>query len=410
MKRHPACLCTTFGWVETGDDKAYRYFPNDSFDKILNTEFFQNKIDDYWIGVTKVDKLPEDAPILNKTRQIYAYEIEYIQHITRATEFTPQQIIDSTNLLFDIFIYCLENSMWCNTNMSNIVLKNGKPILIDIGDFSQRNPNPAEIRSSIRCVFTTPLDVLDNLIGNINEIGDKFDVILNNGMTLIDKFKAAKNELKNCKLTNKFDNWSNYSIKIPNDILTVKNLFNEKSKVICDIIDNKKPKTMTDLGCNGGIFSFYANRIYGTNTIGVDYCTASIDFANKYSRENGFTSSFVYYDILNPPKAYGINDAFETVYQRYQSDGVIAPALIHHLYKQNNSITKILDIISSYAREWMLIEFIPHNCAHIKAIPNNWYNTNEFENHLTSLGFSFKIFDSYPSPRTWYYCEKKNNK
>ncbi len=413
MKRDAACMCINRGWVEIGDNTAYRYFINNDFEQIVNSDFFQSKMNEYWIWAKKIDKFPEDIPQSITGQTFYSYEVDYIPHITRCVEFTPQQLVDSLELLCDISIYCLDHSMWCGTHLWNIVLKNGKPILIDIGDFGKKQPTIYDVKKTILGVFYNypPFNInVSDWISNSDEMINKFEtIIIDKNITLINKIKNIKTELKSCKLVNIPYIWSNYITSFPDDISNVKNLFNKKSQVICNVIDDKKPHTMTDLGCNVGIYSFYANKMYNTKTIGVDYCTDAVDYANKYSNDNGFSSSFVSYNLLNPPKAYGINDAFGTVYERYQSDGVIAPALIHHLYMQSNSITEILDIISSYTKKWMLIEFIPHNCTTIKADPNKWYNTDEFEGCLTKLGFTFKIFDSYPSPRKWYYCEKLNN-
>ena len=94
-------------------------------------------------------------------------------------------------------------------------------------------------------------------------------------------------------------------------------------------------------------------------------------------------------------KNYGPNDVYGTVYDRFKSHTLIAPAIIHHLYQQCKSTNKIIEIFSKLAKNYMIIEQIPNTVPEI-----------ELKNSLEQYNWKvINILNSTPLPRKWLLCE-----
>jgi len=117
---------------------------------------------------------------------------------------------------------------------------------------------------------------------------------------------------------------------------------------------------MVDLGCNTGMYSTYAARL-GVSCIGVDLDKHAIEQANKYSSENQLPASFLCFDLMKSHIKYGLNGNCGSTEERLKSDMVIAPALIHHIFRQDHSIESIINKICNFGESFVAIEFIAHN-------------------------------------------------
>lgn len=410
MKKHPACIITDKGWIELNDKEAYRFIMDKDSANIIESDFFKNKMGVFWLPLEKSNKQPED--VQKKFSKIYSYKLDYIPHVNRYTEWAPKQFIDAIKLLCDIHLYCISNNVYIVTHLWNFTLRNGSPILIDIGDFTKNKPSDELLLDSILGTFRNKTDnhcpiLASKWVKNYGEILNLLNIVKNKKTDIKDKFLEIK-EIVNSKVVLNNDNtyWSNYIKDIPHNIDEIRDKYSEKSKVICDVIDKRKPITLTDLGCNIGVYSFYASKKYNIPTIGMDNCISSIEFANQYSEKNNLNCSFICYDLLNPPPPYGLNGVYGKVEERFKSEGVIAPAIIHHLFRQKKSINEIIKKISEYSNKWLLLEYIPHNCKTINVSVNNWFSKDQLENALKSNGWKYEIINSSPSPRKWYLCDK----
>ena len=68
------------------------------------------------------------------------YEIEYIDHVVYWTEMTNKQIKQCMLFLCDVLEYLSSFGWTLQTHLWNVVLRNGKPFLLDIGDFNIYDP------------------------------------------------------------------------------------------------------------------------------------------------------------------------------------------------------------------------------------------------------------------------------
>lgn len=171
----------------------------------------------------------------------------------------------------------------------------------------------------------------------------------------------------------------------------------EKSLHLFEIIEEYKPKSIIEIGCNNGLYSFGMTK--HANVVGIDYDINSINDANEINKILNTNAVFIYLDILNNNEnKYGLNGSYDNIINRVKSEMLVAPAVIHHLYKQCNSTDKIIDVLNKYTERYMLIEQIP-----------GVIDTNMLINSIHKYNYKIcKQLTSCPDPRIWILCEKNN--
>ena len=167
------------------------------------------------------------------------------------------------------------------------------------------------------------------------------------------------------------------------------------------------PKTVFDIGCNTGLYSIYSSSL-GAECVGMDSDIASVEVANNLSKERGHNCSFICYDFMSPPPAYGLLGAYQHVHERLVSEMVIAPAVFHHLFRQGHSAEAIISELCRYSTKYVCMEFIPHNDIHISCKEEHWASLKDIISYFDAAGYKSQVLKSYPSPRTWIMAEKIN--
>lgn len=126
---------------------------------------------------------------------------------------------------------------------------------------------------------------------------------------------------------------------------------------IADIIKRLGPSSITELGSNQGRFS---ERLISEGIISSSICVDSdenaLNFGYTRTRSLDVPLSFARVDLVRP-----LQNAFTTApTSRLVSDAVLALALSHHLLlSQQMSLDAVVRAISSYARRYVLLEFMP---------------------------------------------------
>lgn len=409
MKIHPACQTKEYGWVEVNDidenPKAVNCVVQPIHMEILDSDFYKNKEGVFWPKVTKLTDYNPVNPCLA------CYETEYFHHIIRYSEFTPEQFVEALIFISDVMIYCYENGYHLRTHLWNVTFVKSSPILIDIRDFEiYKGQSPLSVFTSH---FRKTLDnhcpiPADHFIINFDFIRDNLNIAKD--------IYGIKSVLLKCKVRNVNNGvWSSYhnnrtdflNSECLNDELydKIKNYAGgsgdpTKSNTIFKVLEDIKPKTVTEIGCNNGLYCFGASR-FGW-TVGIDYDIVAIDNANKINKKIKERCQFVHLDILNPEKSlynhqkYSVNNAYGLPNERFKSEMLLAPAVVHHLYKACGSLKKIIDIFDSYAEIYMLIEHI-----------NDVYSYTELIENINIKWNIVDIYDSSPSPRKFILCKRK---
>jgi hypothetical protein len=403
MFRHPASISIEHGYVEIDipNNRVVHTTNNKIIDDILNTDFFKNGCGKYWINTKKIGD--------NK------YEAEYINHIIRYPEFTPEQFLESLYFLHDVCVYCRDNGYFIRTHLWNVVYYRGRPLIIDIRDFEHlyhqnwinifRNHFKKRDELDGHC----PVDV-NLFISNYDEVlraWDKCSNALGCILEVLDVIKLVER---------KKEVWSNYHHDRTNFLYNNNNLLeniknygggsgdNRKSKNLLDEINIINPKTVIEVGCNNGLYCFGTSLLNNNiSVLGVDYDLEAINTANNINKKLNLICIFIRVDLLDLDKLnvkYGLNGSYGSLLDRSRSELLIAPSIIHHLFNASKSLDKIIDIFDKLASKNMIIEHID---GYYGGVNDLIYVLNKYKWNID------KMISSSPEPRLYLICSKKKD-
>tara|TARA_R100001244_G_scaffold25113_4_gene25597 strand:+ start:58562 stop:59731 length:1170 start_codon:yes stop_codon:yes gene_type:complete len=182
--------------------------------------------------------------------------------------------------------------------------------------------------------------------------------------------------VKTIKLPQKKNHWyNNYS-----NIMDVKHpeKVNPKAKIVSDLLDELEYKTVTDVACNKGYYTFLAiDKQQGgvESAVGFDYVEPCIDDADGFDKS--LPATFVYSDIERL-----IRNEYREI-ERYSSELVIALAIVHHITFKHEIFAKLL---ANLTKKFLILEDI--NTAEV------------YEKALIKHGLELvKRISSYPGGR-----------
>lgn len=138
--------------------------------------------------------------------------------------------------------------------------------------------------------------------------------------------------------------------------------FAGKEKFVREALDQTKPRTVLDAGCNTGFFSLLAAERAGTSVVALDYDPEVIDrvFREAQSRKADVLPLVV--DLTRPSPATGWRNRECPAFlerARARSDLVLMLALIHHmLVSERIPLADVLDLAADLTRDAAVIEYV----------------------------------------------------
>jgi SAM-dependent methyltransferase len=254
-----------------------------------------------------------------------------------------------------------------------------------------------------------------------------FFFYLNNNLKLLNKsikidnkkdfnkfLKKIFNIIKIIDVSPKVSNYSSYyEDKKENYNFLFNPKWGYKQKNVFKIIKTYRPKSVLDLGCNTGWFSFLAAK-NGSSVIAIDNDESCVDKIYLHTKKNNFNilPLVMSFEDLHKHK-YGIpvkkntksKILFSSPISRFQSDMVMCLALSHHLILGNGlSIKKIFEDLSLLTKKYLVFEFVDLNDPLIKKSGNFFQNLEKYNksnynldiiNEIALKSFkNFKIFNS----------------
>lgn len=409
MRVPKACFAKDLGYVVLDDDnrKAYRVLNTPTYNLILS-DFYKQKEGDFWL---KVRKTEDNSDLLKDDSKFKTVEVEYLDHVIYWTEMSFEDIKKSLLFLCDISKYLADNNVHMTSHLWNVTLRNGNPILIDLGDFRPGVALGAIFETIVstlseKVTHHVPLGFqphkwIDNsyeILNELQKIKSNIGKTINNSDHLIEETRSV---LSKIKVRDTHIHWDTYPVQknMPTTVQEVISYAENNRPNLCKIIKEKSPKTLLDLGCSYGLYSFYAACL-GASVTGVDYSHKMISEANNRSMDIDVDYKFGFIDLLNV-KSWGMDGSYGSYYDRLKSEGVIAPALLHHVHGRGKSLEKIIEEWCSCAKKWIVIEHIPNDTMRGKI------DSNKVVEVLKGNGFDKVSFlDSKPSPRKWILGEK----
>lgn len=164
-----------------------------------------------------------------------------------------------------------------------------------------------------------------------------------------------------------------------------------KHRFIADYVNDAKPKTVVDLGCNTGEYSERALAAGAESVIGFDYDVQALDRAYKRTVEKGLNILPLFLDARNPSPSQGWMGKERAGFgERVKADGLLALAFEHHLAIAHNvPLDQLVSWLVSLAPTGV-IEFVPKTDPTVQKMlalredifPN--YDAGEFERQLAA--------------------------
>lgn len=163
--------------------------------------------------------------------------------------------------------------------------------------------------------------------------------------------------IRNIKWDINKENWAEYY----QDTNYSKTAFKEKERIVLEMLNQVKPKSVLDLGANTGFFSFLAANDAGCSVLSTDFDPGAVEMNYLHCKRNMTKNVLpLIIDLTNPSAAVGWNNLErDSFISRCQVDMVMALALVHHLTIANNVPLEYVSQLLSKLGRYLLIEFVP---------------------------------------------------
>ena len=189
--------------------------------------------------------------------------------------------------------------------------------------------------------------------------------------------------------------------------------FQEKQRMIANLLDTYQPKTVVDMGCNVGGYSILAAQS-GAKVAAFDTDEDSISMLYRLAQEKELDILSLVGNVLYPSPAAGWRACeFPSMPTRLGAEMGFALALEHHLaITQNQTFERIVQTLDEYCEKWLVTEFIPIEDPRVQELlltsrrDMSWYTLDNFISALKKSYARVDTFPSHPPGRTLCFCQK----
>jgi hypothetical protein len=229
-------------------------------------------------------------------------------------------------------------------------------------------------------------------------------------MALNGLMASLENTIKKLKIGKRETQWGEYySFTNYSD-----SSFEDKKKIVKDLLAKIKPRIVWDLGANDGTFSNIAADLGAyTTAFDVDAKAVEQNYAHKDERD-GLLLPLVQ-DLSNPSPSLGWAHAERhSLEERGPADAVMALALIHHLAITNHSPFSQVAAFFARISKHLIIEFVPKGDSKVElllsAFSRNKFDGYTEENFEAAFSKHFNLVEKKPvkdSKRVIYLYKAK---
>jgi hypothetical protein len=229
------------------------------------------------------------------------------------------------------------------------------------------------------------------------------------GSTLEDRLRfldVLREDIESITLPRKQTAWSEYYGNQAN-ILEPSPDWRPKQRGVWDLLARLRPRSVTDLGSNRGLYGQMAAR-HGASVAAVDNDHTAITDLYEDLRSQRFPITPVVMDLSAPSPAMGPGQMWRAGRERLRSEMCLALALVHHMvFKMYLNFERIAELVAGFAERWLVIEFIPKEDRYVSEWWDErygWYTTDNFVRALKRHFRSVEITKSDPDPRILLLC------
>jgi SAM-dependent methyltransferase len=195
-------------------------------------------------------------------------------------------------------------------------------------------------------------------------------------------------DVGNCNIPKPGSHWAGYYEETKEDVLT------EKKNAVSGILEELRPKTVLDIGCNLGIFSILAASL-GCSVLSFDTDHDCVNRLYNIAKEKRLRILPIIMNILNPSPGTGWRCIqYRPAHERFKCDMAIALAVIHHLvFSGGQDFGRAIESIGDFHKRWLLIEYVDREdpmSRLLRCRPGLNYDWYTLENFLETLGSYYK--------------------
>ena len=188
----------------------------------------------------------------------------------------------------------------------------------------------------------------------------------------------------------------------------------EKKRVVREILNQYRPRSVLDVGCNTGEFSFMAAEA-GASVMAVDYDHDAVEALYRTAKRKKMNILPLVADLSNPSPGLGLFcEERQPLLNRVGGEMVFALALIHHLMVTAcMPLEAISRLFAQLTETWLVLEYIDPQDGMFRellAIRKDYFSGFSIEKLEAGLSDHFGVVSRHPLPgglRTLLVLKKK---
>jgi hypothetical protein len=184
----------------------------------------------------------------------------------------------------------------------------------------------------------------------------------------------------------------------------------QKHHAVYKVLSDLCPSSVLDIGSSQGWYSQLAASL-GSNVVALDVNDRLVARCYREAKSKNLPILPLVMNLRSPSPGYGLcNKEVASAFQRLQCDMVLALGLVHLLvFKYYVPFEQIVETLATFARRWLLVEFIPREDGEVRNLWLewlSWYTLDQFQAVLRRYFNNITILPSHPQRRILLLCEK----
>ncbi len=197
-------------------------------------------------------------------------------------------------------------------------------------------------------------------------------------------FRKLSHTVEKIRVCSPDSHWSDYYDQTDEGVL------NRKQRALDRIVEELRPGSVLDVGCNMGVFSIMAARS-GAKVVAFDSDHDCVSRLYELSKEENLDILPLVLNILNPSPGIGWRGVqYRPAQERFKCDMVFGLALIHHLvFAGGQDFHRLIQSLKDFQRKWLVVEYVDKDDPMAQLLPRRptvdygWYTLEQFMENLS---------------------------